>query len=201
MAKQQLVDPFSENGMTTIDQSTGELLPVAAQTPVNPFLAPKREGYYIPHSPREIRCMCEKSKGYFADATDASLGSEVKFRVLQWREVHGVKFSNEYPEPESVIQCIVVDSKKIVNQMVFRTYSMGNFLNCLTEIELAGVPLAQALITAHMEKHTGKQSGFTFHLVRFTYEVTDEAELADLAQFVSENPAVLSSYKELPTAH
>ncbi len=195
MSEQTVFDPFSGTTTAVVVQQA-EIAPAAAS---NPFIAPKREGYYIPHSPREIRCMCEKSKGYFADASDMNLGAEFKFTVLAWRELHGVKFSTEYPEPETVVQCIVVDTKKIVNQIVFRTYSMGNFMNVLTEIELAGLPLAQALITARMERRTGKKSGYTFHIVGFGYEPTTDEQFMDLAKFVQSNPSVMNSYKELPT--
>lgn len=192
-----LRDPFAPEALVPVE--TQSTLPVASAVS-NPFVAPKRNGYYLPHSPREIRCMCEKSKGYFADANDTNLGTEYKFRVLNWREVHGVKFSAEYPEPETVIQCIVVDDKKIINQMVFRTYSMGNFMNCLSEIDIQGVPLAQAVITAKMEKYTGKKSGFTYHLVKFGFTVDETSkELDELRDFVVDNPNVMHSFKELPT--
>jgi hypothetical protein len=202
-----LIQYFSQTPNTTmsdqVNEQTGEISALSQAdrrmmntAPTNAFSIPKREGILLPHNPRDYRCMVEKDKGYFT-SNDRNVGSKIQFSLLNWKEVHNVKFSDLYEQPETVIQCVIVDSDNVIGTIVIRTWSMQGFLSMLDDVFANELAYGSVLVTAEMEKIVGKK--FTYHIVKFTYEEMTDQRVLEIMQFIESVPEAANVFREVPT--
>lgn len=174
-----------------VNQKTGEVLPLPSA-----FQVPQVKGIKMLNQPRDYRTMLEKTQGYFS-CNDINKGGKIKMRILNWRNEHGVRFSDAYPEPETVVQVIFIDEQDLVSTVLFRTSSMKNFYQLIDNIFAEGKALAQVVVTATMEKVTSK-AGYTFHIAKFSYEDNTEENLREIMFFAQNVPDALYCFRELP---
>jgi hypothetical protein len=180
----------------SVNKKSGEIS-VIETDPLAAFKAPEFTGITLLNNPLDWRCMVGRDTGFF-QCNGVRKGSELKFHILRWQEEHGVKFSDEFKEPESVVQAIIVDENNFIGCIVFRTYSKDEFEKMIDNIAITGAPLASMEITARMEKLTTKEKKFTFHIVHFTFEPAKPDRVREIAEFVQAVPVSLESFRNLP---
>lgn len=176
-----------------VDETSGEIMNVA---PTTAFDIPVREGILLPHNPRDWRCMVDKASGFFT-CNGQDVGDSIQFTILNWQEVHGVKFSDVYENPETVIQCVILDSEDVIGTIIFRTWSMKNFYTMMDDLFAKGMAYGAMTVTAKMEKVIGKK--YTYHVVNFTYEQSSMDKIKEIVSFLSEVPEAANVFKLLPT--
>lgn len=176
-----------------VNESSGEIMNVS---PTTAFEIPVRDGILLPHNPRDWRAMADKASGFFT-CNGINVGDAIQFTVLNWKEYHGVKFSDVYENPETVIQCVILDSEDVIGTIIFRTWSMKKFYAMMDDLFAKGIPYGGVTVTATMEKIIGKK--YTYHVVNFEYVKSSLDRVKDIVSFLNAVPEAANVFEELPT--
>ncbi len=177
-----------------VDAQTGEVLS-GSNLPAA-FIRPQLVGIKMLNQARDYRALCDKASGFFS-CNEISKGGAIKMRILNWRLEQGVRLSDVYPEPETVVQVVFIDEQNLISTVLFRTSSMRNFIQLIDNITAEGYALASLVVTAVLERVTTK-SAHTFHIVKFKYEPNDEQNIREIIAFVQSSPQALNCFRDLP---
>jgi hypothetical protein len=198
MANKTFPPDDSDNDMEVaevVNRMTGEIV-AATDDAFAAFRTPEAEGIRLLNQPRDYRALVEKSRGEFT-CGDVMKGKSLKMRILRYRVEQGVRFSEAYPQPETVVQVLFIDEQDLVSTVVFRTSSYNNFMRLVDNLTAEKRAVASVIVSADMDKVTSKNN-YTFHVVRFSYEPNTEADLKRIMDFVKANQEALYCFRELP---
>lgn len=178
--------------LQTVDTSTGEIIEAPRLMERR-----KRQGLFLPTHPRDYRALVAKDAGYFT-CNERNVGSSITFNCINSREVNNVLFSAVYPEPESVQQLVIVDADDVIGNLVLRTISAVEWVKLIEECcDALGHAIHELRITAEMIPYTSKR-GFSFHIVKFNYEIENEERVRMIEQFVQDIPNAAHCWRDLP---
>lgn len=149
-----------------------------------------------PTPPRDWRALCGAAQGYFT-ANNRMQGNSLAFRLLAFREEHDVKFSDVYPEPETVMQCVVIDEQRVVGTLIWRASGLAEFRALLLELQLCSeLPVRDYILEATLTRVTNSK-GYAFYVPRFSYVASPLCEHGDL-QTAVDGLDIASTFRDLP---
>lgn len=163
--------------------------------PLRGFTKPVRNGFYMPIVPRDWRF---NAKDGFFSCDNEVHGDSITFRVIDWRIEQNILFSDVYKGPEEVVQAIIIDEKMVVGTIVFRTISMHEFLQMMSQLEINETAFATIDITATLEK-TKTKKGYQFFIAKFGYTEGAEDYTNGIIEFIKQCPQVMECWRLLPT--
>jgi len=126
-------------------------------------------------------------------------GKELKVRVINYRDEENVMFGDEYKEPITCTQAIVVDADGNIGTLVFITETARDrFLTVADYCQAKKTPLPTQWLKIALEKTTSKEKGFVFHTPKIEVESSTKDEIAELIECIKLVPKCLNVFRELP---
>ncbi len=119
---------------------------------------------HFPGNPRQYRSDCKA--GVFKIGESEILGNSLEIEIISFRDFDDEIFG--YPF-QKWLEVFFIDKDNTVSHILFKTESIGNFLELLRKLTIASVAIGTCIITAKMSKRTNDHG--TYYAVEF--EATD----------------------------
>ncbi len=149
---------------------------------INAFDLPEDNNGFIffPGHPRSYRADCKS--GVFKIGESEIIGSSFNLEILSFREFPDTLFGYPYPD---WLEIFFVDRENVVSHILFKTESIGNFLELLRKLTIAKLQLGTCIVTAQMSKRVNDYG--TYFAVEFSATNNEQKRVKQLAEFISAN--------------
>jgi len=150
------------------------------------FQRPPKTGIKYFDEPVKIKFNCA-GKGQMTDSQDNHIGNTMKMIVLNNKKMHASLFKYD---PTIWQEIIFVDERDTVCVTLIKGESLTHFQNCLRNIYLGDLAIAEATITAKFASRTNSNNQ-SYSVVEFSWEKTADERTSLIAEFVKKNPLVM----------
>jgi len=135
---------------------------------------------HFPGCPRQYRADCKA--GIFKIGETEMLGNSLQMEILAYRTFNAELFNYPY---QQWVEVFFIDKDNTVSNILFKTESIGNFLELITSLTVAKLPLGSQIVTAKTSKRSSDNGNY--YAVEFSYVDNQADRAAELCDFITNN--------------
>ena len=149
---------------------------------VNAFELPKTTNgiVHFPGSPRQYRGDCKA--GIFKIGETDMLGNSLEMEVLAYRSFFAPLFNYPY---QQWIEIFFIDKDNTVSHILFKTESIGNFLELMRKLTASSKSIGTQIVTAKTAKRSNDNG--TYYAVEFQSNDNKPERVKELTEFINDN--------------